>query len=415
MLAGLLAGCSGDSPGSPASPADASPPTTDATARASTHQRPSGNRLVDGRGRLPDTRPVDVPVDGTPAWVVGVPAGQAAAWAVVTEDGSVLGFRLDGRDVYGFDLTPGALPDGTPPLLRGGDPPRLAQHPAEDAATLTHPVPVEDGQLYVAENGDLVRWDEGERDRLQLNALADARLVTDDGTVYVLADASDRYNHAVLGDGVEAGSIAVVDIDDGLSLRNHISPPGEGVIEGLSPMLADLTTDGRPELVVTVSGDGGGARIAAYRPDGSRAAAGPTLGGGWRHQLAVAPFSPDDRPEVAAVRKPHVAHELEFYRQEGDQLRVVAGRAGYQSHTVGSRNLDAALAGDLDGDGALEVLLPTTTRETLAAVRRTDDGAVEAWRVPVGGRLTTNIGAVAVDGTLSLAAGSDRGLRVWPR
>jgi hypothetical protein len=414
-VAGLLAGCTGNSSSSPVSPADGSPPTTDLTARAYTHQRPTGNRLVEGIGRLPDIEPVDVAVDGTPAWVVGVPAGDATTWAVVADDGTVVGLQLDGRDVARFALEPGALPEGTPPQLYGGDPPRVATHPADDASPLSHPVPVEDGQLYVAENGDLVRWADGERDRLRLDALPDARLVTDEGIAYVLADATDRLNHGVLGDGVEGGSVAVVDVDDdGLSLRGHIRPPGDGVIEGLSPIVADVTGDGRREVVVTVSGDGGGARIAAYRPDGSRVAAGPTLGGGWRHQLAVAPFGPDDRPEVAAVRKPHVGHELQFFRREGDALRVVAGQDGYQSHTIGSRNLDGAVAGDLDGDGTIEVLLPTTARNTLGAVRRTEGGAEEAWTVPVGGRLGTNVGAVAVNGKLTVAAGYDGGLRFWP-
>lgn len=436
-LAGLLAGCAEGppSPASPAAPAEGSPPATRATV-AYTHQRPTGNRLVDGTGRLPDADPVDVAVDGTPAWLVGVPAGDASAWAVVTAGGDVVGLRLDGRDAERFALAPGALPEGTPPLLRGGDPPRVAAPPADDASPLTHPVPAPRGgdesgdggdsgdgeetgnggesRLYVAENGDLVLYDGGERDRLRLDALADARIVTAGGTAYVLADATDSYDHAVLGDGVEGGSVAVVDVGDGLTVRGRIRPPGEGVVEGVSPLLADVTGDGRREVVVTVSGDGGGARVAAYRPDGSRVAAGPTLGGGWRHQLAVAPFGPDDRPEVAAVRKPHVGHELQFFRREGRRLRVVAGQDGYGSHTIGSRNLDAAVAGDLDGDGGPEVLLPTTARDTLAAVRRTDGGAEEAWTVPVGGRLATNVGAVTMDGRVTVAAGYDDGVRFWP-
>jgi hypothetical protein len=422
-LAGLLAGCSGtpdQGATAPASPASGAPPTTAETARGYTHHRPTGNRLVDGTGALPDADPVDVAVDGPPSWVVGVPAGDDSAdsaWAVVAEDGSVTGLGLAGRDVEQFDLAPGALPSGSPPLLLGGDPPRVAEQPTGEASTTTHPVPVDSGWLTVAENGDLVLVDGdggGEIDRLELRALTDARVVTQEGTAYVLADATDRYRHAVLGDDVEAGSVAVVDVDGGLAERTRIRPPREGVIEGLSAMLADVTGDGTPEVVVTVSNDPGGARLAAYRPDRSRVATSETLSAGWRHQLAVAPFGPDDTPEVAAVRMPHVGHELQFFRRDGEDLQVVGSQDGYQSHTIGSRNLDGALAGDLDGDGSLEVLLPKTARDTLAAVRRTDGGAREAWTVPVGGELSTNVGAVNYDGSVTVAAGHEDGVRFWP-
>jgi hypothetical protein len=368
-----------------------------------------------------DTDPVDVGVDGAPAWVVGVPAaGETttdSAWAVVADDGTVTGLTLAGRDVERFDLAPGALPSGSPPLLLGGDPPRVAEQPTGEASTITHPVPVESGWLTVADDGDLVLVDRdggGEVDRLALGAVPDARLVTHEGAAYVLADATDRYRHAVLGDDVEGGSVAVVDVDGGLAERTRIRPPREGVIEGLSPVLADVTGDGAPEVLVTVSNDPGGARLAAYRPDGSRVATSETLSAGWRHQLAVAPFGPDDTPEVAAVRMPHVGHELQFFRRDGEDLQVVGSQDGYQSHTIGSRNLDGALAADLDGDGSPEVLLPTTARDTLAAVRRTDGGAREVWTVPVGGELSTNVAAVNRGGSVTVAAGHEGGVRLWP-
>jgi hypothetical protein len=43
------------------------------------------------------------------------------------------------------------------------------------------------------------------------------------------------------------------------------------------------------------------------------------------------------------------------------------------------------------------------------------DGVVEVWRLPLDGRLTTNLSAVTLpDNTLALAAGTDANLlRVW--
>jgi hypothetical protein len=410
-MVGMAAGCTTDQP--PETSPDGTPPATDASALGFTHQRPTGNRLVDGAGRVPAADPVDVPLDGTPAWVVGVPAGDTSAWAAVTEDGAVTGVAVDDAGADRFGLPTGAVPPGAPPLMAGGDPPDLVGVGADDAAPLTHPVPVEGGHLYVAENGDLVLWDGAERDRVTLDAPTDARIVVDGSRAFVLADATGRYDHAVLGDGVEAGSVAVVDVGDGLAVERRIDVRGRAVVEGLSPLLADVTGAGRRAVLVTESGDGDGARLAAYRPDGTRVAASRALTAGWRHQLAVAPFGPDDTPELAAVRKPHVDHRLQFFRREGDELAVVAGASGYGSHTIGSRNLDGALAGDLDGDGSLEVLVPTTARDELAAVRRTGDGAEQVWSVPLDGRLTTNVGAVTADGRVTVAAGTASGVRFW--
>ena len=74
-----------------------------------------------------------------------------------------------------------------------------------------------------------------------------------------------------------------------------------------------------------------------------------------------------------------------------------------------------AAAGDFDGDGRLEVLLPTRTLTELAAVRRTVDGAEEAWKVDVGGRLSINLAVVETgDGRLAVGVGRTDGvLRLW--
>lgn len=408
----LLAGCAGDGP--PDDVPQGTPPATDAAHLGLTHHRRSGNRLVDGSGAVPDVEPVDVPIEGRPSWIVGIPDGTATVWAVVTDEGAVTGLRLAGRTAERFPLSPDPLPAGTPPLLRGGDPPSLPRAGSGDSSPLSHPMPVDGGLLWVAEDGSLVRAADGGTERLALDALPDARVVTADARASVLADATDRYDHAVLGDGVEAGSVPVVDLEGALSLERRIAPPGDAVVEGIAPLLADVTGDGDRDVLVSVSGDGGGARLVAFRPDGTRLAASPTLVGGWRHQLAVAPFPTDATPEVAAVRMPHVAHELQFLRRSGGDLRVVATADGYQSHTIGSRNLDGALAGDFDGDGRLEVVLPTTARADLAGVRRTADGAEERWSVAVGGTLTTNLAAVTADGRATLAAGHADGVRFWP-
>jgi hypothetical protein len=83
---------------------------------------------------------------------------------------------------------------------------------------------------------------------------------------------------------------------------------------------------------------------------------------------------------------------------------------------IGSRNLDMALAGDVDGDGNVELLVPSEDFRSLGGLRRTAGGAEAAWTVPVGGRVTTNLaGVTAPNGRMSIGVGRDDAvLRVWP-
>jgi hypothetical protein len=218
--------------------------------------------------------------------------------------------------------------------------------------------------------------------------------------------------------------VAVLDPAGGVEAR--LDPP-DGVIEGVAPIVADVDGDGDREVVVTASDADRGARVVAL-PDvgtGSRSGAGagadalvgPAVGTGfrWRHQLAVAPFGPDGGTELAAVETPHVGGTAEFYRAAGDRLELVAARRGYSSHAIGSRNLDGGVAGDFDADGRTELLVPDDPRRELAGLRRVAGGTVtEAWRLPLGGRLTTNLCAVEGAGGVVVAAGREGALRVWP-
>ncbi|MCJ7557026.1 MAG: hypothetical protein MUP90_08950, partial [Gammaproteobacteria bacterium] len=135
----------------------------------------------------------------------------------------------------------------------------------------------------------------------------------------------------------------------------------------------------------------------------------------WRNQLALAPFGPNGGLELVVVLTPHLTGVVEFYQLHAERLDVVAGVPGYTSHVIGTRNLDMALAGDFDGDGSVEVLLPGQSLTELGAIRRTGDGAEAVWSLPIDGILTTNLAAVSFpDGSLALGLGRGDGvLRVW--
>ena len=144
----------------------------------------------------------------------------------------------------------------------------------------------------------------------------------------------------------------------------------------------------------------------------------------WRHLLAAGPFGPGGEVEIAATRTPHLSGEIEFYKPnlEAGTLEIAATLPGHATHTIYSRNLDAVRAGDLDGDGAWELLVPNRSLTELAAIRRTDagadarSGAEVVWSLHVGGTLATNLAsATDASGGVSVAAGrADGFLRVWP-
>ena len=135
----------------------------------------------------------------------------------------------------------------------------------------------------------------------------------------------------------------------------------------------------------------------------------------WQHQLAVGPFGPEGEIEVVTVLTPHIGGVVEFYRLIEDRLEVVARVPGFSSHMIRSRNLDMALAADVDADGRIEVLVPNQQFDTLGAIRRTTDDAEVIWRIPVGGRLSTNMAAVpTADNAFILGVGhSANMIRLW--
>lgn len=91
---------------------------------------------------------------------------------------------------------------------------------------------------------------------------------------------------------------------------------------------------------------------------------------------------------MAASHTPHIGGVVEFYSIDEDagELEVSATRPGYSSHEIYSRNLDNVRAGDLDGDGAFELLVLSQDRTELGAISQGEGGAEVLWRFPLAAR-----------------------------
>ncbi|MBB6646898.1 hypothetical protein [Halobellus ruber] len=404
----LTAGCGGRT----ANPTPSGDPTTPPSGAtyAYTHQRPDGNRLLAGRGDVVGATPVEVPLEGTPAWLLAFAHESDTYWTVVTERGAATTHRVRGGETrrvgnHGTVAQPpvGYLADDTPAVVT----------PPQDAAAHTHPHVADQGLVYVAADGDVVLRQGETTTRADMAAPGDARPVAlGDGRYVLYGAATDRYRHGALGDAVEGSSLVVVD-PSAARVDVAVTLDSPAVFEGLFPLVADVDGDGKREVVTTVATPDDGARIRVYTPDGAELATGPVYGPGWRHQLCAAPFAPDGATELAVVRKPHVDRTLEYYRLTDGRLEIRATREGYASHTYGSRNVDQALGGDLDDDGRTELLVPTADRTSLAVVRRIPGGTAQAGSLPLGARLATNLVGVGVGNGIAVGAGTAEGVRVW--
>ena len=270
-----------------------------------------GNHFVDGSIDLKTASVLDIPVDGVPLWLVSVPFQEGAIFAVILENGKTQAFNVLESTYEPFAISSAQISTNAPPLLAvsGGDVQFIL--PPEDASPLTNPLLINDIVATIAINGDLVLGNSTIQIRLPIDALPDARILMDEyNRLLILTQPTNRYDHGVLGDDMEAASITLVETKPEIRLVSTISIEAPDVIEGLSPIWADLDQDGVLDIIVTLSNNQSGSRIVAFREDGTMLAESSAIGTGyrWQHQIAFAAFGdkcailPDDHPYAAYWR-----------------------------------------------------------------------------------------------------------------
>lgn len=203
-----------------------------------------------------------------------------------------------------------------------------------------------------------------------------------------LAAPTDRYDHAVLGDGIEAAALRVR-TRAGAELVYTL--PGDSVFEDLRPRVLDVDGDGRDEVLVVRSRPDVGASLVALGIRGGAlvpVAETPPIGRGhrWLNPVGVADVDGDGRSEVLVVLTPHIGGTLVVYGFGAGGFAEKARMGGFSNHAIGSRSLGLAAFFDADGDGVVDVALPAADRSSLRVVSFARGATRELAAIPLPGR-----------------------------
>ncbi|MFK7743551.1 MAG: FG-GAP repeat domain-containing protein [Roseobacter sp.] len=181
-----------------------------------------------------------------------------------------------------------------------------------------------------------------------------------------------RYAHAVLGDAVEYGALAVT-LSSGQTRRFKL--PVTSVFEDVAPRVIDLDGDGAAEVITVESDQSLGARLAIYGPTGLITAT-PYIGTRfrWLAPLGAADLDGDGVVELAYVDRPHLAKTLRIWRYQDQTLVPLLSAPGFTNHRIG----EADIAGGIRVcDGKAEMILATANWSSLVALQVKDDALTQ--------------------------------------
>ena len=271
-------------------------------------------------------------------------------------------------------------------------------------------------RLTIGDKGPALTFlDEGPKIEQPEGALPDGRLAIGTGDIARawLAEPTDRYDHGILGDKLEAGAVVIVR-RDGAQQTVKLKP--DTVFEDLKPRIVDLDGDGHDEVVLIKSSLTQGSSLAVIGLRKNRyeiVAETPALGAPhrWLDVAGIADFTGagNDNKQIVLVRQPHVVGELQLWTYDGGRLRQRAAVPDAADHIAGTRAIDMDAVADFDGDGVADLAVPSLDRTRLRFIGFTPQ-AHEIGSIALPAAAVTDM-AVLADGAkppvaLGLADGS---------
>jgi hypothetical protein len=182
------------------------------------------------------------------------------------------------------------------------------------------------------------------------------------------ADPTNRYDHGVLGDAIEAESL-VVERRDGR--RDVVTLPPDAVFEDLKPRIAQL---GGSDKIVTVKSyvTHGSALAVIGERDGRYeiVAETPPIGAPhrWLNPAGIADFNGDGHPNIALVRMPHAVGRLELWSFRDNALYKTLELGDVSNHVSGSRAQRMSAVADFDGDRRPDLAIASFDRRRLRLI-----------------------------------------------
>ena len=246
------------------------------------------------------------------------------------------------------------------------------------------------------------------RPTVPAGALPDARVAVgvDKIARAWLADPTSRYRHGVLGDAIEAGSL-IIERRDGR--RGILRLGTDAVFEDIEPRITRI--DGAERIIVVKSYLERGSALAVIDPDTAAIVAEtPPIGhpNAWLNPAGIADFDGDGAIDIAVVRQPHAVGRLELWSFLSGKLQKTADVPDVSNHVIGSRALGMSAKADFDGDGQLDLAIPSLDRRMLRLIAFTPQPH-DIARVQLPARVVTNIGAILFRDRPALVAGLENG------
>ena len=201
--------------------------------------------------------------------------------------------------------------------------------------------------------------------------LPDGRIATAGGNATIrqawYSKPTRRYDHGILGDKLEGGSLVVV-TKAGKKLEYTL--PKSLVFEDITPHLSDLDGDGKTEVITIISSLSKGGSLGIFQVSADELQLrnqSPYIGRSyrWLNIAGINRYSGGPNPEIAIVVTPHIGGRLDLYKFNGKKLSRTASAQGFSNHFIGSREQRLSASYKEASGNKFNLALPSADRRSL--------------------------------------------------